>query len=340
MAKVIAVPSDKTLERPKKYFPIDTVGGLAYEFSRMLSDYMEAPPGSIAMSFMTLLGHIVSPYVRLRTSLDIQPRLYTVILGHSGTDHKSEAIKQAIKLFEEVYPMQYRGKGDAPTVDLYIMRGMNSGEALIKELADNPNLLLFYDEFNGFIAKIKGEKSTLGANVSLLYSDDRCVYRVKDTKIELENAHLSFITACTEDLWAKSWFGQTIDMGLLNRFFLVCDHSDKMFSLPPEIPLYILDTLKEKLLKIMKEYATKPSYTFELTKDARELWDAWYKQWLKKMKGDDNSLRRLDNLGHRLMLLWAVNEGVHEISEDMINRILRLLKWEFQLRDIKGGLKL
>jgi hypothetical protein len=72
---------------------------LARDFADLCSEYLEAPWEFFYFSFLTYLGAIVSYKVTLSSSLKIQPRLYTLLLGGSGNMRKSTAQDKAAEFF-------------------------------------------------------------------------------------------------------------------------------------------------------------------------------------------------------------------------------------------------
>ena len=84
-------------------FPFDAIKGAAGYFSRSYSEQMEVPLQFFFMSYLTCLGNVLSHKIRLKSVLNTQPRLYTVLVGESASDKKSTAIIKAIEHFETVF---------------------------------------------------------------------------------------------------------------------------------------------------------------------------------------------------------------------------------------------
>ena len=81
-------------------FPRHTIGGLAGEFADLYSEYLESPWSFFAFFIPNLLGRYHCDKVTLASEISPQPRLYTVNLGESGDDRKSESIKKTLEFFE------------------------------------------------------------------------------------------------------------------------------------------------------------------------------------------------------------------------------------------------
>ena len=84
-------------------FPKHAIQGLAKEFADLYSQYLESPWSFLAFSFLTCLGTVVANRVTLESAIEPQPRLYTILLGESADERKSECIKQTVNLFSETF---------------------------------------------------------------------------------------------------------------------------------------------------------------------------------------------------------------------------------------------
>lgn len=74
--------------------------GLGRDFADLYASHMEAPRGYFYFAWLTFLGFLVAKQVRLDSSLDTEPRLYTVLLGETATSRKSTVIEKTTKFFE------------------------------------------------------------------------------------------------------------------------------------------------------------------------------------------------------------------------------------------------
>jgi len=109
-------------------FPEEVMIGVAGDFARLYSEYLESPPAFFYFSFLTCLGAILSGRATCESELAPQPRLFSLLLGESADDRKSTSIAKTVEFFQEAL---YRGS-------LQISWGVGSAEGLVR-LFDESN---------------------------------------------------------------------------------------------------------------------------------------------------------------------------------------------------------
>jgi len=121
------------------------------------------------------------------------------------------------------------------------------------------------------------------------------------------------------------WNSAFIDIGLLNRLFLVPGNAERRFSLPGIIPTAMKEYFSKAIQKVLQFASIKQEYT--LTPEAQDLYETWYLSL-------ENSVhsRRLDTYAARLMPLLAVCEFSDEIDADLIERVITLMNWQLEMR--------
>lgn len=300
-------------------FPRHTIGGLAGEFADLYSEYLESPWSFFAFSFLTCLGGIVADKVTLASEISPQPRLYTVNLGESGDDRKSESIKKTLEFFESTMA---RG-------EFRVCHGVGSAEGLAKRLEEieegSKKLVLVYDELKSFVGKAMIEGATLLPAVNSFFEGNKFHSATKTHSIELNNVFLSLLAASTIETFSRMWTPAFLDIGFLNRLWLIKDHGERRFSIPKEIPYEELKTLQRKLGDLLKMYPS--AIKLQITDEARAIFDQWY----FSIKPSPFT-KRLDVYGLRLMILLAVNEGKLVVTKEIALNVVELLQWQLEIR--------
>lgn len=246
-------------------FPENVIQGLAKEFADTYSNFLESPWEFWAFSHLTSLGNLLAPYVTLHSSLSVLPRLYTVLLGESADDRKSECIKQTKALFSEAFPKEF-----------HPCETVGSGEALIQRLEKFPNTLLIYDELQAFFEKARIPRSILFECANTLFEENRIQSHTKDRQIEVNSGYLSILGASTIDTFMNMWNLKAAEMGFLNRLWLVQARAEKRFSISKPIPEEKKTYLKDKLIRLFNDISSKGVTAFKLTNEARAVFDDWY----------------------------------------------------------------
>ncbi len=309
-------------EAPPLQVPQAGMIGLARDFATLYASHLEAPASFFYFAFLTYLGAILSRQITLQSALDIEPRLYTVLLGESADTRKTTALRKTDQFFRSL-------TGWEPTVLL----GAGSAEGLAKALTDTPELLLHYDELKAFVSKAQAESSVLLPMVGTLFERGEYDNRVKDGSISVRGAALSLLAACTQDTYATMFDKRFHAIGFLNRLWLVADRTTAKIAVPAPLPARELDLLRQRTIALLQEIAkrrrdnTYQPVAFALTRGAATLFDAWYQQ-------RQGSLfeKRLETYGHRLMLLLAAMTGKPEVDAEIVTAVVVLLKYQLEAR--------
>jgi hypothetical protein len=329
-AQQILASSDRHPERaalePKPEsisFPRKALLGWAGDLAQLYSRYTEAPTSFYFMAALTCLGNVVCRKITLDSVIGPQPRLYTVILGESGDDRKSTAIRLVVEFFEEALGPEA----------FAVCHGVGSAEGLADELLGNRELLLVADEFKTFVNKARIESSVLLPCVNTLFESNRYQSATKHRRIAFEDARLSLLTACTKDTYSTIFGRAFTDIGFVNRLFIVLDSAKRRFHLPPQIPVEEKVELRGRLRDLAKWVAMLSAdhgpYAMPLTPEADGIFRRWYERLPQSIFA-----KRLDTYGHRLMPLLAVSMGAGEVNEQVAEATVAMLDYEFAVRRI------
>jgi len=316
------VPAAEIAEAKPLQVPEAGMLGLARDFATLYASHLEAPASFFYFTYLTYLGALLSRQITLVSALDIEPRLYTVLLGESSDTRKTTALRKTDQFFRSL-------AGWEPTVLL----GAGSGEGLAKALQESPELLLHYDELKAFVSKAQAESSVLLPMVGSLFERHEFDNRTKDGSISVRGASLSLVAACTQDTYATMFDRRFHAIGFLNRLWLVADRTTTQIAVPPPIRPDVLDRLREQTVSLLKDiqgrYRQKnyQRVEFGLTKGAEAMFTAWYLQ-----RQGTIFEKRLETYGHRLMLLLAAMAGKDEVDEEITTAVVALLKYQLDAR--------
>jgi hypothetical protein len=302
-------------------FPESAYLGLAADFADTYSTACESPKSYFYLSFLTCLGALVGDRICLQGATRAPARLYTVLLGPSGISRKSTAIKLATDFFAR------------NVVGFPIVRGLGSAEGLAKTIQKRnyTNCLLVFDELRTFVDKAKIEGSILLSIVNTLFDETRAENHTKGHDIELENVHLSLLSACTLDTFANLFDANFVAIGFPNRLLLVLDESKASIPVPREVPPSIEQALAQDLGAILYElrpYTPSNPLVMRLTPEALALWGEFYQTIPRTVTGT-----RIDSIGLRLAMLMALSAHKLEIDTDVIGAAIEIAKWQLAVRD-------
>ena len=201
--------------------------GIAKEFAELMSRLQEAPKEFFYFAFLTHLGAYISRRVVLDSSLAIEPRLYTVLLGDTGVK-KSSALNEAEKFFAKDEQERRGYDPSEPEAEYTVIRNAGSGEGLAKAIREHTGgrALLEFDELRHLVEKVKIEGSSLLSILTTLY--ERNYWNnvtLRNTSIRLDGVGLSLLAASTFDNFTLMFGSRESDQGLLNRMWFVAARS-------------------------------------------------------------------------------------------------------------------
>jgi hypothetical protein len=304
--------------------------GAGGQFADVMAQYLESPSPFFYFAFLTCLGTLLADKVTVASALQVEPRLYTVLVAESANDRKSTAISKTIAFFEEVRQSTDRDRLGRDV--LPVLNGVGSAEGLARALEERGGtLLLALDELQSFAAKASIQGSSLLSLTATLF--DRGVWdnQTKRGNISIRGAKLSMLAACTRETYATTFDETFLSLGFPNRLWLVNDRPDKSFAFPEPIPAALKIkahlALRDCLAPVLANWDCQQPIPYALTPEARAIFGDWYAQ-----RGRSVHERRLDTYGHRLALLLAVSCQKPEIDAEVMTAVVALLGWQLDVR--------
>ncbi len=312
---------------PQVLFPAHVISGLAGEYADLYARVMEAPREAWFMCFLACLGSLISGHVHINSEQKIDPRLYTLILGKSGSSRKSTTIDKTEEFFNE-------------SLEVFnVCKGVNSAEGMMgyigdkrKELSISPkspiNILLSLDEFKALTAKMKIEGSVLLTAINTFYEGNSYESHTKKSHFRSDNTHLSLLGASTIDTYESMFDSEMMSIGLTNRITIVPIVSKRREPNPPAVNPVIKADLQGRL-RAMVEAVIRDNTVFSFTAEANSFFHDWY----LSLEQSIHSIR-LDTNCKRFMLILAVNAGKTEIDLEIVRMACAFCDWQLLVRKL------
>jgi hypothetical protein len=289
--------------------------------------------------------------------LNTQPRLYILKIALSAWRRKSASTRFAEQFMQgAVSAARARGNialqivnGPAPSW-VRIIRGAGSAEGLAhafghfierqdheQEFIGDARIVLVYDEFRRFEKKARGEGSVLISAVNELFDCNEYSNVTKQSSVDIQDGHLGFLSNTTENTFRDLVDApEMMDIGFLNRFFLVGSNTRTRRARPKAPPESTLKPLQEELADMLTELPPLDQYgratneiVIQLTPEADKIWESWYLEL-----PETETTARLDALGMRLMALLAFVACKRVVDAEIMQAVLNLLEYQRRLREI------
>jgi hypothetical protein len=119
------------------------------------------------------------------------------------------------------------------------------------------------------------------------------------------------------------------DIGFINRLWIVPGKSDKFFSIPDMVKREEKIGLFADIARLLRNFPAVPPVTLSIEWDAKCKWDEWYCTCSR-----NDYTKRLDTYGLRFMQIMCVSEDVRVITQDIVERVIKLLEWQKIVRQI------
>lgn len=323
-------------EEPLPPFP-ELTGSLA-ELSRALAP--DLPYCHKFMVGVTLLGAILSGHVNIQDSPHVEPRFYTIMVDDKGAGKGGSKNEM------------YRALEPLVTGELNTIHSINSGPALVLELAQHPRTMLYADELDKLFEVAKtggksgnslfGELLTLydghetgnnaKSNLQLPNKIQQAVCKSGDSKIVVKGAQLSILGGTQPDVFQQMWRGsKSSSNGLQSRFMLVS--SGNKFVPEPQRPsdMQEVDRLTGLVTEQVLPYlnADEP-LTIHLPNDLGDRQRSW---WPAVQTQYPKASARTPAMVTRILIILAVTNGVQTITPELMEQALAWGEYEAQLAE-------
>jgi uncharacterized protein DUF3987 len=314
-------PAGNPSKNTQLTFPLDAMSGSLGDFARTMSAGTEVPEEFYFAAGLTFLGATCGDYLKLNASLNVEPRLFTVLLGESADVKKSTALRNTADFFGSVWT----ALGEQLPIPS-ICHGAGSAEGLGSCLLKSPSVVLCYDELKAFVDKSKIESSTLLPMVTSLFEQTKYENTTKKKALKIDNAHLSMVGCCTTDTYSRMWKSSgAMSIGFLNRLFIVSANRKQRVSWPePRDPAKV-EEIRQRFVRQL----IKLPLSLDMTPDAKQAWERWYGGLTASMH-----TRRLDSIGFRLLGLIALTTDKDSIDLSTVNTVVKILDYELTVRTL------
>ena len=189
---------------------------------------------------------------------------------------------------------------------------------------------MLLDELKAMIQKMRIDGSVLLPCINTLFESNRFHSSTKSHDIRIDDAQMSILATSTLDTYRNMFTSQFLDIGFVNRLFLVIASSRRRYVIPPLMPEEEKESLRRKLKEILEvtgKITINGRYAMPIDQEAHALFESWYLNMEQSAFG-----KRLDTYGHRLMPLLAVNAMQDHITGEIAEKTVSLLNYQLAVR--------
>lgn len=301
--------------------------GVAGEFVHLVLPHTESAPAALLFQFLTIFGTLVGnePYWQVGATRH-PPRLYTVVVGMSGTGRKGTALHEAMRPYDLALP-GWRSDHERP--------GLSSDEGLADAVQSTVGYrtLVTAEEFASILVRAERQGNTLSTGLRMLWDGDRYAVQRRKDPVDLDGVHLGIITHITRRELAKEMNPSSVDRdnGFVNRFLYCAAHRSKDLPhggyLRAEDLSGLTATLSERL-----EAARARSGPVTMSPRAERLWDEVYRRINAVLDADEHLaplLARAHPYVLRVALIYCLLDGTTMILEQHVRAGLGVWLYSF-----------
>jgi hypothetical protein len=323
-------------EEPLPQFP---------HFTGSLADLSEAlaPDLPYCLKFMaavTLIGGLLSGKTYMSGSTHIDPRFYTVFIDSKGAG-KGGA-------WSEV-----RGAlGPLVLGELNIAPSIDSGPALVLELAQHPRTMLYADELDKVFETAKptgSSRNSLFAELLTLYDGHETGNSAKTnfalpkdirdkvckgggSNIHVTDARFSLLGGVQPDVFGTMWRGVKGGAnGLQSRFILVSSGNNSVPEPQRPTDSAIVRRITEKIMDQVLSYINLEAPQFiHLSNELGERLHTW---WKERIEAHPKASTRTPAMLLRLLIILAVTNSLQEITPELVDQAIAFGDYQIQLAE-------
>lgn len=271
------------------------------------------PHSYYLMTAMATLSSALGRRVHVRHGIrQIYAMLNVLLVGGSAMG-KSTAITQTARFLEPNIPLK--------DLDLLVLKGSITKEALYQKLEDNPHILLYATEFTQVFSKVSYKEELIGFMTRLLDYEPVITDDLKNSKLEpLVDTEVVVIGGSTREWLSTGLPGGATQGGFLPRFLVVLEEKKQRPHANPDRDLTEAqwDTLEARLSETALRFTDLCRATGRITIDESGA-DSFHEFTQRSSVGLSDDYRGFTSREQmrvkQMAMLFAVAAGKSEISD-------------------------
>jgi hypothetical protein len=302
-------------------FPEEAFTGFFRRYRDLVEPCTEAPPVYHWVTFLTMVGLLLGRSVFIRFPFPLYPNFYSLLIGRTGIDRKSTAMKCGDREILQRIPN-----------NIVHVKGALSSEGIYEVLAKqrDTRLLLYCDEMRSFL-NISNRQGTADIipRLNTLYdcpdSDD--LTRSRAQSIQIDHPFVSFIAGTPKEWLTDAIGGGEIMGGFVNRFLPVEGMSNKSIPFPKPADDQTAKQLAAELTKIIDQCTNLP-VELEWSAGANGMYEKFYDAWHQRQSSLSTETaaitNRIPNHVVKIAMVYSILDGRSEITDHAIATAIQI----------------
>lgn len=292
------------------------------------------------MAAVTIVGALLSGKAYMRGETHIDPRFYTVLVDAKGAGKGGACAEVRSALC----PLIEGQLNIAPSID--------SGPALVLEVAQYPRTMLYADELDKVFetAKPTGtSRNSLFAELLTLYDGHETGNSAKanfelpkdvrnrvckngGASINVNNAHFSLLGGVQPEVFATMWRGVKGGAnGLQSRFTLVSSGNKSVPEPQQPTDWLVLRQIAERITDQVQAYLNAETPQFiNMPTELGERLRTW---WRERSDAHPKASTRTPAMLLRMLIVLAVTNGIQEITPELVDQAIGFGEYQIQLAE-------
>ena len=286
--------------------------GLVEDYREMVKTSTEASDALHLFTFLAFVGSLIGRKAYIRYGRDLFGNIYVCFVGPTAETRKTTAIR-----FGEETVLQADNS-------LHVLRGVSSAEGLIAQIADgttnDKRLLVVLSELTSLMQKARqdGVKNIIPFLTEAYDSPPTLDLPTRTNPLVATAPHISILSASTPDWLEDGMQDREILGGFGNRFMYIVGQPKDPISFPDPPDKQLGEKITGRLSEIL---STQQETEFDLSPEARKLWDRFYRDWRAHEWTDAVAaalVQRTPDFAMKVTLIYAVLDGEQEITAELL----------------------
>lgn len=325
-------PSSDALGFTPASIPAACLRGWIGEYVNLMTPLCEAAPIYHLASALAIVGSTFGRDVHARyVNKSVFAANFYLLVGAAGTSRKDTAIE----LMLDAPNWRQPGSTTLNVSPFSVVTDVASGQALVKTLAEQPNVMFYVTEYSRLVNNMNVQNSSLR---SLLINAWNMPPMIANNSLGnplvAKLPCLVVIAAVQPGVLADVMTKTDIEQGYANRWLLFPGIGHGEIPEPDNLDMTVAVALYRRLLTARSGYAGAEGGTrLELTDEAKRRWVDWYGHDRRRAAASDEEKSMASRLGvhiRKVALAYAASEGSVVITAEHLDAAIELVEWCWQ----------